>query len=598
MVEPNNDFDPFELPSSLPPPAQAASRVMPRPAATRTVVSPPRPYVAPPPPPPRRERASNFTPPVGREMPWSEEAERHVIACCLLDGSDTIARCLEAHLSPDSFYRPANRLIFEVILDLYQKSPPVTLEMLAEELRTRRLLEAIDGFPYLLQVSGNIPTTAHAGYFIAKVREKELLRDFIKTATGVVEQCYSFTGGMDEFVSDFQTRFGTIFSSAITSAAPEAKPITDFAYPSSEDPNVLLGSDDYLGRGGGMLIVSHGGAGKSSLAINLAMTVGLGEPFHGIRANGKLRVLIVQWEDSERYTGKVAQSFIYKRKLTPEQIATVRENVKCVRVKGVTGAKFFRLLEKLTEEHLPDLVIINPIYLYAEGDISRPEITQAFLVGLDTVNKAERFGYILIHHTGKPSNNAATKGGKKVEKQDWETTYMGFGSSFFANWPRCSMLLEPRENAPGRFTLRLGKAGSNAGVMRKIETPGGFIYEPTTRIPLRYSGDTVPIGNRNRPCIYWEYDEEADQQEPQAAAEESARANRTRTRGGGKYNTSEVVQLAPAGEENAIPLARIVKAAKDTLGMKQSTLMDYRLDFLNTGVWQKNDMGSYYRVQV
>src|SRR5258708_32903195 len=138
--------------------------------------------------------------PVGRSPAHSLEGEEHVIACCLLDGSDTIARCLEARLTADSFYFPANRLLFQVIVELYQKSPPVTLEVLAEELKTRRQLEAVGGFAYLMQVTGKIPTTAHAGYFIDKVREKHLLRERIKSGTGAVEQCSRFTGGLAEVV--------------------------------------------------------------------------------------------------------------------------------------------------------------------------------------------------------------------------------------------------------------------------------------------------------------------------------------------------------------------------------------------------------------
>src|SRR5688572_20089869 len=128
-----------------------------------------------------------------RSPPHSAEAEEHVIACCLLDGSDTIARCLEARVTAEAFYFPANRLLFEVMLELYQKNPPVSIEVLAEELKTRRQLDSVGGFPYLMQVTGKIPTTAHAGYFIDKVREKHLLRELIKTATSAIEQSYSFT---------------------------------------------------------------------------------------------------------------------------------------------------------------------------------------------------------------------------------------------------------------------------------------------------------------------------------------------------------------------------------------------------------------------
>jgi replicative DNA helicase len=70
----------------------------------------------------------------------------------------------------------------------------VTVEMLAEELKTRRQLDAVGGFPFLMQVTGKIPTTAHAGYFIEKVREKAALRWLVKEATGMVEDAYAYAG--------------------------------------------------------------------------------------------------------------------------------------------------------------------------------------------------------------------------------------------------------------------------------------------------------------------------------------------------------------------------------------------------------------------
>jgi len=128
-------------------------------------------------------------------MPASAEAEEHVLACCLLDGSETITRAVCAGVREDSFYWPANKIIWSTILEVYTKKSTVNLEMLAEELATKRVLDQVGGFPYLMQVTGKIPTTAHAGYFIEAVKEKEALRDSIKIATSIVEKSYSYTGG-------------------------------------------------------------------------------------------------------------------------------------------------------------------------------------------------------------------------------------------------------------------------------------------------------------------------------------------------------------------------------------------------------------------
>jgi replicative DNA helicase len=219
-----------------------------------------------------------------RSPPHSAEAEEHVIACCLLDGSDTIARCLEARVAAEAFYLPQNRLLFEVILELYQKTPPVSLEMLAEELKSRRQLEAVGGFPYLMQVTGKIPTTAHAGYFIEKVREKHLLRELIKAATGAVEQAYSFTGGLEEFVDKVEQDLFKVTQDRVSDSAQEIKDAVKEA--NTVIAKLLMKKGELTGVSSGfkdldamtfgfqrqemIIIAARPSMGKTSFALNIA----------------------------------------------------------------------------------------------------------------------------------------------------------------------------------------------------------------------------------------------------------------------------------------------------------------------------------------
>lgn len=128
-----------------------------------------------------------------RDLPHSEEAEQHVLACCLLDEGATLSRAVAAGLSPTSFYDPRARTIFATLLSQQARSLPVTLEVLASELGPR--LPEIGGFPYLMQVTSGVPTTAHAGYFIERVRELGERRRLIREATGAIEAAYDGVSG-------------------------------------------------------------------------------------------------------------------------------------------------------------------------------------------------------------------------------------------------------------------------------------------------------------------------------------------------------------------------------------------------------------------
>lgn len=535
-----------------------------------------------------------------RTLPHSLEAEEYLISSCILDGADVIGKCLRARISPDSFFDPKHGILFEILLDLYHRNAKVIEpSVVAEELKTRKQLEQVGGFAFIAQVSGRVPTTAHASYFIEKVREQALLRMTIREATAAVEDAYGFSGDIDGFAARFSSRLARVSNAVRKEIEIDVKPITSFEYPTTDDPNILLGSDDYLGRGGGMLFVSHAGAGKSSFIMDACMSWAIGEPWVSVKCNGPLKSLIVQAEDSWRYVGKVAASFAHMRKLSTEQRALLAKNCVVAKVKGITGDAFFAEVERLIEIHQPDLVVINPIYIYAEGDISKSECAQPFLAHLDRINRPERFGWILVHHTGKPQQKSPT--GKRAELDDWETIYMGFGSSYLANWPRCSALLEPRSGEKGRYVVKLGKAGANAGATRKLAVQGGmsFRYEPTTRISIRHCTATIDINGVERPAIYWERDEEdgpalAPEREGGSGGEDrKERSNRC------KYSINDfrpVFAIHCPNESKRTNYNVLYRAAHGVLGIGKSAFNSIIQEAISEGVLVRHPADNLYHI--
>ncbi|HXA14732.1 MAG TPA: DnaB-like helicase C-terminal domain-containing protein, partial [Opitutaceae bacterium] len=234
-------------------------------------------------------------PVAGRAMPHSLEAEEYLLSCCLLDGSDTIARCLEARLAPAAFYSPPNRLIYEKLCELYQSHPPVELAVLAEELKTSQQLEAVGGYAYLTHISARIPTTAQAVYFLEKVRELHLLRELIKAATGAVEQAFNYQGGLEEFVDKVeqdifrvtQARVGDAVKSMKEPTREAMNVINKMMMKKGELTGVASGFKDLdaltfgFQRQEMIVLAARPSMGKTSLALNTADAAALpkrGEP--------------------------------------------------------------------------------------------------------------------------------------------------------------------------------------------------------------------------------------------------------------------------------------------------------------------------------
>lgn len=220
----------------------------------------------------------------GRTPPHSVEAEEYLLSCCLLDGNDTVARCFEGKLVPGAFYVSANRIIYEKLTDLYNKGAPIDLAVLAEELKTTKQFDEVGGYAYLTQISGRIPTTAQAGYFIEKVRELYLLRELIKVATGAVENCYSYSGGLEEFIDKVEQDIFKVTQDRISDAAKSMKEptreamnvITKMMMKKGELTGVSSGFKDLdqftfgFQRQEMIVLAARPSMGKTSLALNMA----------------------------------------------------------------------------------------------------------------------------------------------------------------------------------------------------------------------------------------------------------------------------------------------------------------------------------------
>ncbi|OAN41877.1 replicative DNA helicase [Mycolicibacterium iranicum] len=131
----------------------------------------------------------------GRQPPQDAAAEQAVLGGMLLS-KDAVADVLEK-LRPGDFYKPANQLVYDAILDLYGRGEPADAVTVAAELDRRGLLRRVGGAPYLHTLISTVPTAANAGYYAEIVSEKSLLRRLVEAGTRVVQYGYAGADGAD-----------------------------------------------------------------------------------------------------------------------------------------------------------------------------------------------------------------------------------------------------------------------------------------------------------------------------------------------------------------------------------------------------------------
>lgn len=123
-----------------------------------------------------------------RSMPHNIEAEQSVMGSMLIDKT-SIAQSMEV-LKPDDFYKDAHKVIFQSILELYQKDVAVDIITLTENLKSKSKLEDAGGITYISELGGSVISTANLQSYIKIVKDKATLRELIRSCTKVIEESY------------------------------------------------------------------------------------------------------------------------------------------------------------------------------------------------------------------------------------------------------------------------------------------------------------------------------------------------------------------------------------------------------------------------
>lgn len=86
-----------------------------------------------------------------KSLPQNIEAEQTVLAACLL--STGVFEEVSLKLRPESFFRPAHRIIFETMREMNARSIPIDVISVSDHLKANGQLEAIGGQAYLLELA-------------------------------------------------------------------------------------------------------------------------------------------------------------------------------------------------------------------------------------------------------------------------------------------------------------------------------------------------------------------------------------------------------------------------------------------------------------
>lgn len=232
---------------------------------------------------------SNTTAVLEKIPPQSMEAEQAALGAMLLE-RDAIARAVEL-LRPEDFYRESHRMIYEGVLDLFNRHEPVDLITLGEWLKQRDRLDTVGGTLYLTTVMSQVPTAAGIAHYAGIIRAKALQRSLIKAADEIMNAAYQGDKDLDELVDESEQKIFSIAERSVSSGFVRLQDLVKEQFYNIDEAResgitssgISTGFTDVDAITAGLhpadliILAARPSMGKTAMALNIARNVALNE---------------------------------------------------------------------------------------------------------------------------------------------------------------------------------------------------------------------------------------------------------------------------------------------------------------------------------
>lgn len=136
--------------------------------------------------------------------PQNLEAESSVLGSLMLD-RDAIIRVADTVIA-DDFYDARHALIYENMLELYEKNVSIDILTVSNRLEEKKLLQRAGGSSYLTSLVNAVPSSANVAYYASIVRKKGTLRRLIKSSGEITNLAFGEQGDVEDILDQAEQK--------------------------------------------------------------------------------------------------------------------------------------------------------------------------------------------------------------------------------------------------------------------------------------------------------------------------------------------------------------------------------------------------------
>ncbi len=226
---------------------------------------------------------------LSKTPPHDIEAEESILSAIFIN-NDSLLDIIDI-LSPDDFYKGANKKIFNVIIELANKQEPADLITIANGLKEKDQLESIGGPAYLASISDAAPIAVNAVHYAKIIKGKASLRQLITTSSQIIEKCLKDQGDFEDIMDFAETSIFNVSEQKAQSSFQNLGDLININIDKLEEQQGSEGGLSGLSTGYSKLnnitsglqksdliiLAARPSMGKTALALNIARNVAVEE---------------------------------------------------------------------------------------------------------------------------------------------------------------------------------------------------------------------------------------------------------------------------------------------------------------------------------
>jgi len=144
----------------------------------------------------------------GKIPPQAKDLEEAVLGAIMLE-KDALTAVIDI-LKPESFYVDSHQKIYKGILNLFEKSQPVDILTVTEQLKQAGELDDVGGPFYVTQLTDRVASAANVEYHARIISQKYIQRELIQISTKIINDAYEDTTDVFELLDRAEQNLFTI----------------------------------------------------------------------------------------------------------------------------------------------------------------------------------------------------------------------------------------------------------------------------------------------------------------------------------------------------------------------------------------------------